>query len=335
MEARTGLAAILGIGGDVGSLAFMRERRAVLAWVAACLVAMAAGIGVGVGQSSSSSSSSSGQNVPLVLPPAPGVAPMEDEDRLSPQEGAKRNALVQPGLDLLKQGNSKAAFASLSSVLTTYPNDLFVLRYTAAAAMGAGQNEQAIALFRRALALYPRNPWPLRNAVIILEARLNQWADFDRDVAALRSAKKNGMDHGLDNSPGFVIEEFEGGTGMVQGEIYPLQSGRYHTLYRFVLPAGEVTAPARSGSSSSAVAARCVNPDFQPHLDAESDDADQPEFRKAHPDRAAKGERSYALILYGAPCTQDLVGFYPDGEPTYERVRADVVRVLTGPGKHS
>jgi hypothetical protein len=68
-------------------------------------------------------------------------------------------------------------------------------------------------------------------------------------------------------------------------------------------------------------------------MDVESDEADQAAFAKAHPDKAAKGERSYFLDSHLAPCSQALTAFYPDGEPTYEKVRADVVRALTSPPK--
>ena len=239
---------------------------------------------------------------------------------------------MQPGIDALKQGNNKVAYLSLNSVLTTYPNDLFALRSTAAAAMGADMNEEALTLFRRALTLSPHDPWQLLNAEIILESRLNQWADFDRDVQALRIAKKNGMDHGLDGSDGFVIDEFDAGPRYVKGEMYPLQAGRYHTLYRFMLPPGDLITSAKS-SFPSAIAAQCNNADFHPHLDLESADVDQAEFAKAHPDKAAKGERSYSLVMYGSPCAQALVGFYPDGEPAYETTRHDVIRVLTSPNQ--
>jgi hypothetical protein len=233
----------------------------------------------------------------------------------------------------LKQGNSKLAYTSLNSVLTTYPNDLFLLRYTAAAAMGAGLNETAMSLFHRALGQDPHNPWPLRNAEIILEARLNRWADFDRDLEMLRTAKKGGMERGLDDSAGFVIDEFDAGPRRVQGEIYPLLSGRYHMLYRFVLPPGEIATGAGTGPGPNANAAQCNNPDFHPHLDVESADVDQAAFKKAFPDKAAKGDRSYTLIVYGSPCAQALAQFYPDGEPTYERARGDAIRVLTSAGQ--
>ncbi|MGA1981683.1 MAG: hypothetical protein ABSG84_04350 [Acidobacteriaceae bacterium] len=271
------------------------------------------------------------------LPEAHGKAQSiesEDVDRLSPQDGAKRNALMQPGIASLEHGDSKAAYASLQSVLTSYPNDLFVLRYTAAAAMGARLDAQAILLFQRALALYPHDPWPMRNAVIILEARLNRWADFDRDVAMLRSAKRNGMDRGLDGTDAFVIDDFDAGTGRVQGVIYPLQPGRYHTLYRFLLPKDAPNLLPVQPSNSAAVPERCIDPDFQPHIDVESGDVDQAEFAKTHPDKAAKGDRSYMLDAYRSPCVQGLAGFYPDGEPTYEKARADAIQLLKGSAKH-
>jgi tetratricopeptide (TPR) repeat protein len=310
----------------------MGNLKTVLVWAEICLGVAMATVGVAQSSSSSSTSEDSLPSLPQVAGRAPAIG-NEDVDRLSPQDSAKRNALIQPGLVYLEHGNSKAAYESLQSVLTMYPNDLFVLRYTAAAAMGARQDERALLLFQRALALYPHNPWPIRNAVIILEARLNRWADFDRDLAALRSAKKNGMDHGLDDNNAFVIDEFDAGTGRVQGVIYPQQLGRYHTLYRFLLPKdAPIVLPAQS-TKSAAASERCVNPDFQPSIDIESGDVDQAEFAKQHPDKAVKGDRSYMLDAYSSPCVQGLVGFYPDGEPTYERARADAIRVLTGSTK--
>ena len=309
----------------------MRKLKTLSLWAGMCLGAAMAT--AGVAQSSSATSEESLPSVPEAVGKTQAIG-NEDADRLSPQEAARRNALIQPGLLYLEHGNSKAAYESLQSVLTMYPDDLCLLRLTAGAAMGAGQDERAILLFQRALALYPHKPWPIRNAVIILEARLNRWADFDRDLAALRSAKKNGMDHGLDDSTGFVIDEFDAGMGKVQGVIYPLQLGRYHTLYRFLLPKGvPIVLPAQS-SKSAAASERCVNPDFQPHMDIESGDVDQAAFAKEHPDKAAKGDRSYMLDAYGSECDQALVGFYSDGEPSYEKARADVIQVLTSPAKH-
>jgi len=258
---------------------------------------------------------------------------LQSDNRLPPQDAAKRDALLQPGIAQLNRGENAAALSAFLSVLTTYPNDLSVLRYSAAAAMAAGQNEQALGLFHRALDQIPQQPWPLRIAIIVLEARTNRWEDFDRDVKVLRQAKKSHMDHGLDGNEGFIIDEFDTGRGRIQAVIYPTQSSRYHALYRFLLPVWlEINSKAQAEAARKEPS-RCVNPDYQPHFDAESDDVDQEAFAKANPEKAAKGERSYTLDSYGSPCTQALVKFYPDGEPTYETVRADVIKALASPAK--
>jgi tetratricopeptide (TPR) repeat protein len=263
------------------------------------------------------------------------MAAKEDE-KLAPLEAAKRDRLMQPGLDHLRHGETAAAYEALKTVAVIYPTDIVVLRYAAAAAMRSGHDEAALELFDQALAQRPHDPWPMRLAAILLEAKLERWDKFDHDLAELRVAKRNGMDHGLDSGDGFVIDEFESGPGRVQGVIYPRQTGQFHMLYRFVLPSQTAMyAPApvqasgtASGSSSSAAGARCLNPDFEPHMDLESDDADQAAFAKAHPARAAKGERSYFLDAAYSACSQKLLKFYEDGEPTYEAVRADVLRAL-------
>jgi len=250
-------------------------------------------------------------------------------------EAAKRDALMQPGLDHLKRGENAAAYEALSTVAQLYPTDINVLRFTAAAGMRSGHDEVALIMFRRALAQRPHDPWQMRLAVILLEARLERWDDFDRDLVTLRVAKRIGMDHGLDQGDSFVIDEFDTGPGRVQGVIYPQQSGKYHMLYRFVLPAqAAMYAPAEVQAQANSAGAKCQKPDFVPHMDVESDEADQAAFSKAHPDKAAKGERSYMLDAAYSACSQGLVKFYPDGEPKYETVRADVIRALTNTGKH-
>ena len=65
---------------------------------------------------------------------------------------------------------------------------------------------------------------------------------------------------------------------------------------------------------------------------------DQVGFAKQHPDLAAQGKRSFSLDSYNAPTTlpdgkqtrtEALIKFYWDGEPTYETVRADVLKSLS------
>ena len=256
-----------------------------------------------------------------------------DPEKLSPDQIANRDALLKPGIDALKRGDNAAALDALQPALAAYPDDLRVLRYTASAAMAVNQNEKALDLYNRALTKHPNQPWPLRLAVLQLEARLGKWTDFDRDLAALRAAKKSGTDHQLDSSSGFLIEGFDAGGRHVEAAVFPLLAGSFHTLYRFTLPKLAATAPPIQASAQSPQSSRCDNPDFRPYIDVESDDADQDSFKKRHPDLAAKGERGYSLDIYSAPCSQGLIKFYFDGEPAYESIRADVIKALTSKPK--
>jgi tetratricopeptide (TPR) repeat protein len=156
----------------------MRYFRAIWLGTVFCLAAMAARIAPA--QSSQSS-----------LPSAPGqlsAIEQAEEERLAPREAAKRDALLAPGLDDLTHGNYAAAYEKLHTVVVLYPDDLSVLRPSAAAAMGSGHYQEALEMFRHVLLQRPHQQWPIRQAIIILEARLNLWNDFDRDVAALRLA---------------------------------------------------------------------------------------------------------------------------------------------------
>ncbi len=62
----------------------------------------------------------------------------------------------------------------------------------------------------------------------------------------------------------------------------------------------------------------------------ESDDIDQVEFKKRHPEDAAAGKRSFSMDGYFEPRTHATLKFYPDGEPSYREARADVTADLKG-----
>ncbi len=248
-----------------------------------------------------------------------GVAASAQTPALSPEQVVRRDALVQPGLDDLKKGDASGALAALEPALAAFPNDAKVLMLSGEAAMESQQNQVALGLFERALAEKPPDEWQVRFALMQLQARLAQWKEFDANLAALKAAKKAGNPQ-LD-SPGFVVDEFEAGGQKVTVAYYPLLAGKYHTLYRFILPR-----PAQIDTSASMNAGggdRCKDPNFRPYLDLESDDVDQ----SMHPELAKKGDRVYSLDTYPAPCSQGLIQFYM-GEPKYEVLRAKVIELL-------
>lgn len=280
-------------------------------------------LGVGLGQAPSATPRPAGQPATPVDAGTPDAADV-----------AARNALLKPAMDALAKRDFAAAFAAVQPAIATRPTDPVVLNLAASAALGAKKNEDALALFQRSAAANTGNPWPARTGVMQALARLNRWGDFDKALAELRAAKKAGTDHSLDASNGFVIDEFETGRGTVDAVVFPLLAGRYHTLYRFLLPKESNLSAQAQASTTNNQSPQCQNPNFRPYIDIESDDVDQFEFKKSHPEKAAKGERSYSMDSYPSPCSQALHKFYPEGEPTYETVRADVIGTLSAAPKH-
>jgi hypothetical protein len=61
----------------------------------------------------------------------------------------------------------------------------------------------------------------------------------------------------------------------------------------------------------------------------ESDDVDQASWAKAHASLAAAGERAYSLDGYGAGTHRTFRNY--SGKPSYDQVKADVVKVLNSP----
>jgi tetratricopeptide (TPR) repeat protein len=238
---------------------------------------------------------------------------------LSPEDVVRRDALVKPGLDDLKKGDPAGAFAALQPALAAFPKDEKVIMLSGIAAMNSQQNEVALELFERALAEKPADEWQVRFEVMMVEARLGKWKEFDANLVELKAAKKAANPQ-LDQ-PGFVVDQFEAGGQTVTVAYYPLLAGKFHTLFRFELPK-----PAQvdtSASMNSGGGDRCKDPDFRPYFDLESDDADQ----AFHPEVTKKGDRVYSLDTYPAACSQGLIKFYM-GEPKYEDLRADVMKVL-------
>jgi hypothetical protein len=137
--------------------------------------------------------------------------------------------------------------------------------------------------------------------------QLGRWQDFEAERIDTRKAALVG-DRTLSTENGYPIEVFRAGNEFIRVIEFPTLHGKFHTRDRFLLYEEKDT---------------CTG--FIPYIDLESDDIDQVNFSKQHPDRAAVGDRSFSLDAYPTANSQGFIKFYPDGEPTYQTVRADVL----------
>jgi tetratricopeptide (TPR) repeat protein len=207
----------------------------------------------------------------------------------------------------------EAALQIYLKVLESYPNDARALNAAGQAAVRAGHLDESIPLFRRALANSSRVTWSLHISLMQDFIQLGRWQDFETERLTTRKASLAG-DSSLPPENGYTIDTLGTGNEFIRVIEFPTLHGKYRTRDRFLLY--EEKDP-------------CTG--FTPYIDLESDDVDQVEFAKQHPDRAAAGDRSFSLDAYPTANSQGLLKFYPDGEPTYQTVRADVLARMKRP----
>ena len=238
-----------------------------------------------------------------------GLAPAPPPNSRMTTYAAEREQTIAPALEAMRKADYAGALAMFETVLPLYPRDARVLMFAGRAAHGAGDDKKALGFFQVALDSEPRNHplWGLHMEIVPLYAAAGDWEGFDRERTKIREAVKANTPF-FEKLSGYVIENIHEGDKTIRVLEFPLLNGRFHTRYRFILPAS------------------ASGPAWNPYIDCESDDNDQGAFAKAHPDLAAKGDRSFSLDGYLAPNTHSTIMLFGDGEPTYETVRALVVK---------
>ncbi len=220
-----------------------------------------------------------------------------------------REQALAPALNALDHKQYEEALQQLEGVLQTYPNDSRVLMLTGNAARLCHQYDRAANAYQTAIAHAPRPPWPIHFSLVNTYAAMGQWEKFDAERQLIEESRHNG-DPYLTKVSAYIIDEFDQGSSHVKAVEYLDRLGRFHVHYRFfVEPTGANPVPGQ----------------WTPHLDCESDDIDQLEFARTHPAEAAAGKRSSSLDIYLKPNTHATAKFYPEGEPSYQTVRQDVL----------
>ena len=169
------------------------------------------------------------------------------------------------------------------------------------------QYEAAELDYRRVVADQPQM-WVAHKNLVIVEAALGRWDEFDRERALLRAARQRGAD-GISTHESDVIDSFDGARQHWIVREYFEPVGRSQARYNFEsfapdgrvreyisLELGEAARAAPAQDSTVAIG-----------------EAGPPKPNHDH----------YALNWYTARA-HGTVHVYPEGEPTYERVRRDV-----------
>lgn len=175
--------------------------------------------------------------------------------------------------------------------------------------------EAAELTYRAVVAKQPQM-WRAHKNLVIIEAALGRWEEFDRERAVLRGARERG-EEGISARESDVIDSFDvlGKNGVRQHWIvreYYLPVGRSLTRYNFESFGADgrvkeyISLESAEAAKSAAVEGDVLRSDEQARQEAVKD---------------------FALDWYTG-AAHGTIKSYPDGEPKYEAVRADVLRWL-------
>jgi tetratricopeptide (TPR) repeat protein len=194
--------------------------------------------------------------------------------------------------------------------LSSHPDSIDGELGLADAELALHQYEAAELEYRKVVAAQPEL-WVAHKNLVVVEAALGRWSEFDRERTLLRNARQRGAP-GITARESDVIDTFEvhGQRWIVRAYDQPV--GRSLTRYNFE----------RFGPDGRA----------QEFISLESAEAAQKalarsDVRIGADSASAASIHDYALNWYTGKA-HGTIARYPNGEPTYERVRADVLRWL-------
>jgi hypothetical protein len=191
------------------------------------------------------------------------------------------------------------------------------------AELGVGDSELALREYQNAELTYrsvvAKQPqmWRAHKNLVIIEARLGRWEEFDRERALLRGAREREAE-GISARESDVIDSFDvRGQHWIVREYY-LPVGRSLTRYNFENFGADGRVREYISLESAEAAKEAANEGDV----LRSDESDK------HDEQARQEKvKDFALDWYTG-AAHGAIKSYPAGEPNYETVRADVIRWL-------
>jgi tetratricopeptide (TPR) repeat protein len=196
--------------------------------------------------------------------------------------------------------------------LHDHPESLDAQLGVADAELGAHEYEAAELAYRRVVAEQPQL-WVAHKNLVIVEAELGRWSEFERERAVLRAARERGAP-GISASESDIIDSFDvNGHGWIAREYYQ-PVGRSQARFNFERFSPEGRTEEYISLEPTEAAQAALKPG-DVNIGAETHSA-PPQLR---------GE--FSLNWYSAD-GHGTIARYPGGEPSYERARADLIHWL-------
>ena len=198
--------------------------------------------------------------------------------------------------------------------LQTHHDDVEAQLGLGDAELGLHEYESAELTYRRVVSAQPEL-WNAHKNLVIVEAALARWEEFDRERALLRGARERGAP-GISARESDVIDSFT-----VQGQHWVVREyfepvGRSLTRYNFEHFSPDGKAAEYISLESAEAAQKALKPG---------------DVRIGTEQSSRLSVKDFALNWYTSKA-HGTVARYAAGEPKYERVRADVLRWLRRAG---
>jgi hypothetical protein len=215
---------------------------------------------------------------------------------------AAKQALAEKRFDLAR--------IKFAAIVRDHPDNIEGRLGVADAELGLHANEAAELDYRKVVAAQPEL-WIAHKNLVIVEAALGRWDEFDRERGLLRAARDRGA-LGISRSDTDVIDSFVAHKQRWIVREYAEPAGRSLERYNFESfgPDGRVQ---EYISLESAEDAKRATPGGGVTIGQNP--------------RLTIPVKSYALNWYTGQ-SHGTVALYPNGEPTYENAREDVLHFL-------
>ncbi len=216
-----------------------------------------------------------------------------------------------PARKALADKHDQQAEDLFAAYLETHPGSIDAEEGIGDAKLGLRQYEAAELQYRAVVAAQPEF-WIAHKNLVIVEAALGRWGEFDRERAVLRGARQRGAPN-ISARESDVIDAFD-----VRGEHWIVReyyepAGRSITRYNFESfgPDGRVREYLSLESADAARTALTPSPNVLIGVDPHT----------------APILKDFALNYYTGK-SHGTIKLYPRGEPRYQHVRATVIRWL-------
>ncbi len=216
-----------------------------------------------------------------------------------------------PARKALADRNYQQAEDLFAAYLKTHAGNIDAEEGIGDAKLGLHQYEVAELQYRAVVAAQPEF-WIAHKNLVIVEAALRRWDEFDRERVVLRGARERGAP-GISTRESDVIDAFDiRGEHWIVREYYE-PAGRSLTRYNFEYfgPNGRVREYVSLESADAARTALAPSPNVLIGVDPHT----MPVIK------------DFALNYYTGK-SHGTIKLYPKGEPSYERVRSDLIRWL-------